>query len=73
MQGLMACEKSKRSSKTRQGMTSARKGGLVSCSVDLPVVMHPPVVMQKPSMGTDWAENAENADEAQIVQLAYFL
>ena len=63
----MACEKSKRSSKTRQGMTSARKGGLVAFSVDLPVVM------QKPSMGTDWAENADNADEAQIVQLAYFL
>jgi hypothetical protein len=29
--------------------------------------------MQKTSQGANWTENADNADEAEIDQLAYFL
>ena len=38
-----------------------------------PLSCIPIVVMQKPSQGPNWTENAGNADEAEIVQLVYYL
>lgn len=38
-----------------------------------PLSCIPLVVMQKTSQGLNWTENADNADEAEITQAAYFL
>jgi|HubBroStandDraft_2_1064218.scaffolds.fasta_scaffold368440_2 hypothetical protein len=42
-------------------------------TVDMPLSCIPAVVMQKVSQGPNWAENVDEADKAEIVQLTYSL
>ena len=47
--------------------------GFPPCSKGIPLSCIPAVVMQKASQGPNWTENADNANDAEIVQVAYFL